>query len=152
MSSQTPRPVKEKTGVQVTPPLGQPNRNWVLLKLITDAGITGLGECVHGGHQAIAIIKDLEQRLIGLDPFAIDPLNGTATTLPVSYPLFNAEPGFGFFGLAGGLEEGRAFGRGEYKLVIATAEVAFMGQWRRRKRPWPNRRWRCILDHSKTLE
>jgi len=43
---------------------------WV--KIGTDAGVTGLGECVHGGRQAIAIIKDLERRLIGRDPFAID--------------------------------------------------------------------------------
>lgn len=43
---------------------------WVRIQ--TDAGVTGLGECVHGGHQAIAIIRDLEQRLVGRDPFAID--------------------------------------------------------------------------------
>jgi L-alanine-DL-glutamate epimerase-like enolase superfamily enzyme len=40
----------------------------------TDAGITGLGECVHGGHKAIAISKDLEERLIGRHPFAIDAI------------------------------------------------------------------------------
>src|SRR5215216_1476679 len=45
---------------------------WV--KIETDAGVTGLGECVHGGHQAIAIIKHLERRLVGRDPFAIDAL------------------------------------------------------------------------------
>ena len=45
---------------------------WVRVE--TDAGITGLGECVHGGHAAIAIVKELEQRLIGLDPFAIDKI------------------------------------------------------------------------------
>jgi L-alanine-DL-glutamate epimerase-like enolase superfamily enzyme len=45
---------------------------WV--KVETDAGITGLGECVHGGHQAIAIIRDLAPRLVGQDPFAIDAL------------------------------------------------------------------------------
>ena len=39
---------------------------WV--KIETDAGITGLGECVHGGHQAIAIIHDLREKLIGRDP------------------------------------------------------------------------------------
>ncbi len=45
---------------------------WV--KIETDEGITGLGECVHGGHQAIAIIHDLRDQLIGRDPFAIDAL------------------------------------------------------------------------------
>jgi L-alanine-DL-glutamate epimerase-like enolase superfamily enzyme len=45
---------------------------WV--KVETDAGITGLGECVHGGTQAIAIIKYLEPKLVGRDPFAIDAI------------------------------------------------------------------------------
>src|SRR5260221_2762726 len=45
---------------------------WV--KIETDAGITGLGECVHGGHQAIAIIHDLRAKLLGRDPFAIDAI------------------------------------------------------------------------------
>ena len=43
---------------------------WV--KVETDAGITGIGECVHGGMQAIAIIGYLKERLIGADPFTID--------------------------------------------------------------------------------
>ena len=30
-------------------------------RIETDLGITGLGECVHGGHQAIAIIHDLRR-------------------------------------------------------------------------------------------
>jgi L-alanine-DL-glutamate epimerase-like enolase superfamily enzyme len=45
---------------------------WV--KVTTDAGITGIGECVHGGTQAIAIIAYLEKKLIGRDPFRIDAL------------------------------------------------------------------------------
>lgn len=45
---------------------------WV--KVETDAGVTGLGECVHGEKQAIAIIHDLRHNLIGRDPFAIDAL------------------------------------------------------------------------------
>ena len=39
---------------------------WV--KVETDAGITGIGECVHGGVQAIAIIDYLKERLIGATP------------------------------------------------------------------------------------
>lgn len=34
-----------------------------------------------------------------MDPFARDADNGTATSLPVAYEFFNADPGFGFFGL-----------------------------------------------------
>ena len=46
---------------------------WVRIE--TDAGITGLGECVHGGHQAIAIIQaSSASKLIGRDPFAIDAI------------------------------------------------------------------------------
>ena len=45
---------------------------WV--KIETDDGISGLGECVRGGHQAIAIIYELRRHLIGRDPFAIDAL------------------------------------------------------------------------------
>ncbi|HZP20114.1 MAG TPA: mandelate racemase/muconate lactonizing enzyme family protein [Bauldia sp.] len=45
---------------------------WV--KVETDAGITGLGECVHGGHAAIALIKQLAPKLVGRDPFAVDAL------------------------------------------------------------------------------
>ena len=45
---------------------------WV--KVETDAQVTGLGECVHGGTQAMAIIQNLRRRLIGRDPFAIDAI------------------------------------------------------------------------------
>ena len=36
------------TDGKVTPPLGQKNRNWVLVKVITNAGIVGLGEGAAG--------------------------------------------------------------------------------------------------------
>ena len=45
---------------------------WVRIE--TDAGITGLGECVHGGHAAIALIQEFTPRLVGRDPFAIDAI------------------------------------------------------------------------------
>lgn len=45
---------------------------WV--KVETDAGVTGLGECVHGGAQAIAIIQNLAPDLVGRDPFAVDAI------------------------------------------------------------------------------
>ncbi len=45
---------------------------WVRIE--TDAGITGLGECVHGGHAAIALIHEFAPRLVGRDPFAVDAI------------------------------------------------------------------------------
>ena len=43
------------TSVKTAATIGHCMHLWV--KIETDAGITGLGECVHGGHQAIAIIQ-----------------------------------------------------------------------------------------------
>ena len=60
------------TSVKTAASTGHCMHLWVRIE--TDAGITGLGECVHGGHQSIAIIKELEERLIGRDPFAIDAI------------------------------------------------------------------------------
>ena len=39
---------------------------WV--KVETDAGVTGVGECVHGGVQAIAILKQLAPKIDGARP------------------------------------------------------------------------------------
>jgi L-alanine-DL-glutamate epimerase-like enolase superfamily enzyme len=60
------------TSIKTAATIGHGMHLWV--KVTTDAGITGIGECVHGGKQAIAIIQYLEQKLIGRDPFAIDAL------------------------------------------------------------------------------
>jgi len=60
------------TSVKTAATIGHGMHLWV--KVTTDAGIVGIGECVHGGHQAIAIIRNLETKLIGRDPFAIDAL------------------------------------------------------------------------------
>ncbi|MCB0132659.1 MAG: mandelate racemase/muconate lactonizing enzyme family protein, partial [Caldilineaceae bacterium] len=60
------------TSVKTAATIGHGMHLWV--KVTTDAGITGLGECVHGGKQAIAIIGYLEEKLIGRDPFAIDAI------------------------------------------------------------------------------
>ena len=60
------------TSVKTAATVGHGMHLWV--KVTTDAGVTGIGECVHGGKQAIAIIQHLEHKLIGRDPFAIDAL------------------------------------------------------------------------------
>lgn len=60
------------TSIKTAATRGHGMHLWV--KVNTDAGITGIGECVHGGKQAIAIIQYLEEKLVGRDPFAIDAI------------------------------------------------------------------------------
>lgn len=56
--------------VKVTPPLGAENRNWVLLKVLTDVGIEGLGEWRPG-----APVERLKKLLVGQDPLNINKLH-----------------------------------------------------------------------------
>ncbi len=60
------------TAVKTAATSGHGMHLWV--KVETDAGVTGVGECVHGGTQAIAIIHYLAPKLIGRDPFAVDAI------------------------------------------------------------------------------
>jgi galactonate dehydratase len=60
------------TSVKTAATKGHGMHLWVRVE--TDEGITGVGECVHGGTQAIALIHTLRQHLIGRDPFQIDAL------------------------------------------------------------------------------
>ena len=60
------------TSIKSAATVGHCMHLWV--KVETDAGVTGLGECVHGEEEAIALIKALEPMLVGRDPFAIDAL------------------------------------------------------------------------------
>lgn len=60
------------TAVKTAATTGHGMHLWVRIE--TDEGVTGTGECVHGGPQAIAIIHALRGRLIGRDPFAIDAI------------------------------------------------------------------------------
>ena len=60
------------TAVKTAATAGHGMHLWVRVE--TDEGITGLGECVHGGVQAIALIQDLQRHLVGRDPFAIDAI------------------------------------------------------------------------------
>jgi len=59
--------------VQITPPLGKENRNWVLLRILTDEGIVGLGEWAPGvGQERFAALKNM---LVGKDPLNINQLH-----------------------------------------------------------------------------
>ena len=57
------------TDIKITPPLGQQNRNWVLLKVFTDEGIVGLGE---GRGASVGRLKKI---LIGQNPMNINKLH-----------------------------------------------------------------------------
>ena len=80
-------------------PLGGPR--WIFLKLITDEGIEGAGECTYHGrlnHVAIELIKDLGERYLkGADPFRIEKLwwdiysqDGVRHSGPISTPVLSA--------------------------------------------------------------
>ena len=58
------------TSIKTAATVGHGMHLWV--RVSTDAGIVGTGECVHGGKQAIAIIQYLGEKLVGRDPFAVD--------------------------------------------------------------------------------
>lgn len=60
------------TAIRTAATVGHGMHLWVRVE--TDEGISGLGECVHGGVQAIAIIHELRRELIGRDPFQIDAI------------------------------------------------------------------------------
>lgn len=60
------------TAVKTAATLGHGMHLWVRVE--TDEGISGLGECVHGGVQAIAIIHELRAQLLGRDPLQIDAI------------------------------------------------------------------------------
>jgi galactonate dehydratase len=60
------------TAIKTAASQGHGMHLWVRIE--TDDGVTGLGECVHGGVQAIALIHQLRRHLIGRDPFAIDAI------------------------------------------------------------------------------
>ncbi len=60
------------TAIKTAASQGHGMHLWVRIE--TDEGIIGTGECVHGGVQAIALIHQLRRHLIGRDPFAIDAI------------------------------------------------------------------------------
>lgn len=60
------------TAVRTAATRGHGMHLWVRVE--TDEGVIGTGECVHGGTQAIAIIHYLAPKLIGRDPFQIDAI------------------------------------------------------------------------------
>jgi len=62
------------TSVKTAASSGHGAGGHVWVKIETDAGVTGIGECVHGGPQAIAIVQYLHEKLVGRDPFAVDAI------------------------------------------------------------------------------
>jgi hypothetical protein len=58
VAGKTGRAFMKITSVKTAASKGHCMHIWVRIE--TDAGVTGLGECVHGGHAALGIIGDLE--------------------------------------------------------------------------------------------
>jgi len=67
-----------KTYIVEVPPPRRGGGKWIFLKLITDEGLEGVGECTYHGrlsHVYVDLIKDLGERfVIGFDPFRIEKL------------------------------------------------------------------------------
>ncbi|MDP6775786.1 MAG: mandelate racemase/muconate lactonizing enzyme family protein [Candidatus Latescibacteria bacterium] len=93
--------VDVKTYIVENPPPHWGGPRWVFLKLVTDEGIEGAGECTYHNrlnHVAVELIKDLGERyVIGSDPFQIEKLwwqiyEGQASrhSGPVSTPVLSA--------------------------------------------------------------
>ena len=70
--------VDVKAYVVEVPPPGRGGRNWVFLKLITDNGITGIGEAYDvpfDTHAIVQLVKTTGERfVIDVDPFKIEAL------------------------------------------------------------------------------
>jgi L-alanine-DL-glutamate epimerase-like enolase superfamily enzyme len=61
------------TDIKVSQALGPENRNWVLLKILTDEGIEGLGEWTHRGPARGQ--ESLKEALVGRDPLEINRIH-----------------------------------------------------------------------------
>lgn len=61
------------TDVQITPPLGRANRNWVLMKVLTDEGIVGLGEWSPNASRER--FEGLKRQLVGRNPMDINRIH-----------------------------------------------------------------------------
>ena len=70
--------VEVQTYLVDVPPPHWGGRRWIFVKLITDEGIEGAGECTYHtqlNHVVVALIKDWGERfLIGADPFQIEKI------------------------------------------------------------------------------
>ena len=73
--------VDVKTYLVDVPPPHWGGRRWIFVKLITDEGIEGVGECTYHtqlNHVVVELIKDWGERfLIGADPFRIEKIWST---------------------------------------------------------------------------
>ena len=63
-------------------------RPWIFVKVETDEGVVGYGECTdpRSPHGVLGTIKDLTPVLIGQDPGAYEMRFGICSALPVRVP------------------------------------------------------------------
>lgn len=73
--------VEVKTYMIDVPPPHWGGRHWIFVKLVTDEGIEGVGECTYHtrlNHVVIELIKDWGERFLkGADPFRIEKIWST---------------------------------------------------------------------------
>ncbi len=73
--------VDVKTYMIDVPPPHWGGRHWIFVKLVTDEGIEGIGECTYHtrlNHVVIELIKDWGERFLkGTDPFRIEKIWST---------------------------------------------------------------------------
>jgi galactonate dehydratase len=95
--------------------VGTPWRNWIFVKVETDCGIVGLGECT-GGFQTqpiVSTIEELKVNLVGEDPCDINYINDKITKILF---LGSAGPAMAGIDTACWDIRGRALGIPVYKL------------------------------------
>jgi galactonate dehydratase len=93
--------INVKTYMVDVPPPHHGGSRWIFLKLITDEGIEGIGECTYHGrlnNVYLELIKDLGERfVIGANPFQIEKLwwniydgQGSRHSGPIITPVLSA--------------------------------------------------------------
>ena len=145
--------VDVKTYIVENPPPHWGGPVWIFLKLITDEGIEGAGECTYHNrlnHVAVELIRDLGERyVVGSDPFQIERLwweiyNGVGSrhSGPISTPVLSAIEmacwdivgkalGQPIYNLLGGVFNEKAEG------LLLPVRLAFRGPSRKGRRPRP---------------
>ncbi|MFO0292923.1 MAG: hypothetical protein ACK51F_06245, partial [Rhodospirillales bacterium] len=75
------------------------SRNWLFVKIFTDEGITGIGECSGWPKVIDTAVHDLKSLLIGEDPTHIERLNQKMTIAMMGHGMLGTVGGGAMTGL-----------------------------------------------------